>query len=141
MHRREKPTRTEEALAFVDPAKGVTTAEEALEGSRDIMAEWINENQEIREEMRALYFQKGNFIARVVPGMETEGAKYRDYFQWEEAVSGAPSHRVLAMRRGEKEGFINLEIAPPKDDALALLDRLCLKGESKAIRGGQDRCT
>ena len=121
-----------EALAFVDPAKGVTTAEEALEGSRDIMAEWINENQEIREEMRTLYFQKGNFIARVVPGMETEGAKYRDYFQWEEAVSGAPSHRVLAMRRGEKEGFINLEIAPPKDDALALLDRLCLKGESKA---------
>ena len=121
-----------EALAFVDPEKGVKTPEEALEGGRDIMAEWINENQEAREKMRALYFQKGNFIARVVPGMETEGAKYRDYFEWEEAVSGAPSHRVLAMRRGEKEGFINLEIAPPKDDALALLDRLFLKGENRA---------
>ncbi len=129
---KEETDPLKEALAFVDPEKGVKTAEEALEGSRDIIAEWINENQEVREKMRALYFQKGNFIARVVPGMEAEGAKYRDYFQLEEAISGAPSHRVLAMRRGEKEGFINLEIAPPKDDALALLDRLCLKGENRA---------
>ena len=58
-----------EALAFVDPEKGVKTAEEALEGSRDIIAEWVNENREAREEMRILYFQKGNFLARVVPGM------------------------------------------------------------------------
>ena len=121
-----------EALAFVDPEKGVKTVEEALEGSRDIIAEWVNENQEAREKMRTLYFQKGNFLAHVVPGMETEGAKYRDYFQWEEKVSGAPSHRVLAMRRGEKEGFINLEIAPPGDDALALLDRLFIKAENGA---------
>lgn len=120
------------AQAFIDPEKGVETTEEALKGSRDIIAEWVNENQEAREKMRSLYFQKGNFLAQVIPGMEAEGAKFRDYFQWEEPVSKAPSHRVLAMRRGEKEGFINLEIAPPQEDALALLDQLFLKGENDA---------
>jgi len=121
-----------EAQAFIDPEKGVETTEEALKGCRDIIAEWVNENQEAREKMRSLYFQKGNFLAQVVPGMETEGAKFRDYFQWEEPISRAPSHRILAMRRGEKEGFINLEIAPPQDDALVLLDRLFIKGGNEA---------
>ena len=125
----EKTDPLKEAQAFIDPERGVETVEEALKGSRDIIAEWVNENQEAREKMRSLYFQKGNFLAQIIPGMEAEGAKYRDYFQWEEPVSRIPSHRVLAMRRGEKEGFINLEIAPPQDDALSLLDRLFLKGE------------
>ncbi len=129
---KEETDPIKEAMAFVDPEKGVKTPEEALEGGRDIIAEWVNENQEAREEIRALYFQKGRFLARVVPGMETEGAKFRDYFEWEEPVLGAPSHRVLAMRRGEKEGVINLEIAPPRDDALALLERIFIKGANGA---------
>jgi protein Tex len=121
-----------EAAAYIDPEKGVETAEDALAGSRDIIAEWVNEDQGARERMRALYAQKGAFRSRVIPGKEAEGAKFRDYFDWEELVPKAPSHRVLAMRRGEKEGFIDLRITPPQDEALALLEAMFVKGEGAA---------
>jgi len=121
-----------EALAFVDPEKGVNSHEEALAGARDIIAELINENQEAREKMRALYFEKGAFSVKVVTGKETEGAKYKDYFEWEEPVASAPSHRILAMRRGEKEEFLSLKISPPEEMAISLLDTLFVKGESPA---------
>ncbi len=121
-----------EAAAYVDTEKGVETAEDALAGSRDIIAEWVNEDQGARERMRALYAQKGVFFSKVLPGKEAEGAKFRDYFDWEEPVPKAPSHRVLAMRRGEKEGFIDLRISPPQDEALALLEAMFVKGENAA---------
>ena len=82
--------------------------------------------------MRTLYAQKGIFRSRVIPDKEAEGAKFRDYFDWEEPVPKAPSHRVLAMRRGEKEGFIDLRISPPQDEALALLEAMFVKGENAA---------
>ena len=121
-----------EAAAYIDPEKGVETAEDALAGSRDIIAEWVNEDQVARERMRALYTQKGVFRSRVIPDKEADGAKFRDYFDWEEPVPKAPSHRVLAMRRGEKEGFIDLRISPPQDEALALLEAMFVKGECAA---------
>ena len=121
-----------EAAAYVDPEKGVETAEDALAGSRDIIAEWVNEDQVARERMRTLYAQKGIFRSRVIPDKEAAGAKFRDYFDWEEPVPKAPSHRVLAMRRGEKEGFIDLRISPPQDEALALLEAMFVKGENAA---------
>ena len=121
-----------EAAAYIDPEKGVETAEDALAGNRDIIAEWVNEDQGARERMRALYAQKGVFRSRVIPGKEAEGAKFRDYFDWEEPVPKAPSHRVLAMRRGEKEGFIDLRISPPQDETLALLEAMFVKGENAA---------
>jgi len=121
-----------EALPFVDPEKGVNNQEEALAGARDIIAELINENQEARERMRALYSEKGVFSVKVVAGKETEGAKYKDYFEWEESVATAPSHRILAMRRGEKEEFLSLRISPPEDTALSILDSMFVKGESPA---------
>jgi protein Tex len=121
-----------EALTFIDPEKGVNDAEEALAGARDIIAELINENQEARERMRALYSEKGVFSVKVVAGKESEGAKYKDYFDWEEPVAAAPSHRILAMRRGEKEEFLSLRISPPEDMALSLLDTIFVKGDSPA---------
>ena len=121
-----------EAAAYIDPEKGVETAEDALAGSRDIIAEWVNEDQGARERIRTLYAQKGAFFSRVIPGMEAEGAKFRDYFDWEEPVPKAPSHRVLAMRRGEKEGFIDLRISPPQDEASALITAMFVKGENTA---------
>jgi len=121
-----------EAAAYIDPEKGVETAEDALAGSRDIIAEWVNEDQVARERMRTLYAQKGIFRSRVIPDKEAAGAKFRDYFDWEEPVPKAPSHRVLAMRRGEKEGFIDLRISPPQDEALALLEAIFVKGENAA---------
>jgi uncharacterized protein len=68
----------------------------------------------------------------VISGKEQEGIKYRDYYAWEEPIAAAPSHRVLAMRRGEKEGFLMLHVAAPDDEALAILRRLFLKGPSAA---------
>ncbi len=118
----------EVAAVFIDPEKGIETVEEALAGTQDIIAEWVNENQEAREKMRALYTQKGAFKATVIPGQEAEGAKFKDYFDWEEAVSKAPSHRILAMRRGEKEGFLDLRVNAPYNHALELLERIFIKG-------------
>jgi uncharacterized protein len=123
-----------EASAYLDPEKGVEKAEDALAGSRDIIAEWVNEDQEARKRMRALYARKGVFRARVIQGKEEEGAKFKDYFEWEEPVPEAPSHRVLAMRRGEKEGFLDLRISPPQDKALALLEAMFIKGEGAASK-------
>ena len=121
-----------EAGAFVDPEQGVESADQALAGARDIIAEWVNEDQGAREKMRVLYEEKGVFRARVVPGKECEGAKYRDYFDWEESVDKAPSHRILALRRGEKEGFLHLRVKPPEDESLGLLEALFVKGGGAA---------
>ena len=121
-----------EAAAYIDGEKGVETAEDALAGSRDIMAEWMNEDQEARKKMRALYQHKGVWWAQVIPAKETEGAKFRDYFDLEEPVAAAPSHRVLAMFRGEKEGILNLRVTPSEDEALALLEAMFVKGRCPA---------
>jgi len=121
-----------EAGVFVDPEKGVESAEEALAGARDILAERISEDQEAREKLRALYAEKGIFRTRVVLGRETEGAKFRDYFDWEEPVATAPSHRILAMRRGENEVILGLQVTVPEEEAVARLEALFVKGEFAA---------
>ena len=123
-----------EASAFVDPEKGVESVEDALSGARDIIAEWASEDQRARERMRELYTLKGVMRSKVVSGKEEEGIKYRDYFEWEEPVSGAPSHRILAIRRGEKEGFLSLRILPPEDEAFALLEDIFIKDNFSASR-------
>ncbi len=120
------------AAEFVDPEKDVRSADDALDGARHIIAEIINEDPASREKMRDLYFTKGIIHARVISGKEAEGAKYRDYFDWQEAADQAPSHRILAMRRGEKETVLNLSIAPPEPDSLGLLETLFVRGDSAA---------
>jgi uncharacterized protein len=114
---------------FVDPEKGVADTQEALAGARDILAEHINEDSEARTRMRRLYLEKARFISRVATGKEADGAKFRDYFDWEEPAQKAPSHRVLAMRRGEKADILNLTLAPPEEAALAILEALFVTGE------------
>ena len=121
-----------EAAPFVDPEKDVESVEAALKGSGDIMAEWISEDGEAREKMRRLFRSKGCFRSRVAAGKEEEAEKYRDYFELEEPVSRAPSHRILAMRRGEKEGFLILSVTPPKDAAITILEGLFIKGNGEA---------
>jgi len=121
-----------EAAAFVAPEKGVESAENALAGSRDIIAEWVNEDQAAREKMRELYARAGFFRSKVIAGNEAEGAKFKDYFDWQEPVLKAPSHRVLAMRRGEKEGFLDLRISLAQDECPALLEALFVKGDNPA---------
>ncbi|MEN8757663.1 MAG: helix-hairpin-helix domain-containing protein, partial [Desulfobacterales bacterium] len=103
--------------------------EAALEGARHIVAEIINEDPRARDRMRELYLRKGIIRSKVATDKETEGAKYRDYFDWNEPAATAPSHRILAMRRGEKEDLLNLAMAPPEADALALLEDLFANGD------------
>lgn len=120
------------AAAFVDPEKGVENAEDALSGGRDIIAEWVNEDQTARTLMRDFYASRAVFMSRVIPDKAAEGVKYKDYFEWEEAAAKAPSHRILAMRRGEKEGFLLLRVLPPEEEAIVILDGLFVKGEGPA---------
>ncbi len=123
-----------EAVGFVDREKGVETSDDALSGARDIIAEWVNEDQNARSKMRELYASKGQFRTRVLTGKEEEGIKYKDYFEWQEPISSAPSHRILAMRRGEKEGFLILRATPLEEDALVLLEDLVVKGDNPAAQ-------
>ena len=118
-----------EAESYIDPEKGVESIEDALAGARDIIAEIINENDKARAVLRNLFFSKAVIKSRVASGMEEKGAKFRDYFDWDEPVAGVPSHRMLAMRRGEKEDFLNLDILPEEEDATAILENLFVKGE------------
>lgn len=120
------------ALPFVDPEKGVESIEDALAGARDIMAEWINEDQTVRLRMRQLFESKSTFRSRVISNKEEEGNKYRDYFEWEEPVSAAPSHRILAMLRGEEEGFLKLHLLPPEEESVPLLESIVLKSDGLA---------
>lgn len=112
------------AAPFVNPEKEIETTEDALAGARDIMAEWITENQEARALMRSLFLEKGLLVSKVDSGKEEQGAKYKDYFDWEEPLKKAPSHRILAMRRGENEGILTLRLAPEESQAVALLESL-----------------
>jgi protein Tex len=121
-----------EAAAFVDLEKGVETAEDALAGARDIIAEWVNEDQTARARMREMFSSQAVFRSKVLTDKEVEGIKYQDYFDWEEPVINAPSHRILAIRRGEKEGFLLLRVLPPEEGAINNLEALFVKGDGPA---------
>ncbi len=122
----------QEAEAYIDPEKGVETVEDALSGARDIIAEQVNEDRRARERLRELFVEQGMFRSQVVTGKEEHASKYRDYFDWEESISTAPSHRILAMRRGEQEGMLSLRIVVPEEPADAILEELFIKGGNAA---------
>ena len=120
------------ANEFINEEKGVETAEDALGGARDIIAEWISENEDVRSKLREIYSRLGVMESKVIDGKEEEGAKYKDYFDWQEAVRKAPSHRVLAMRRGEKEGILRLRIAAPDDYVIGQIESMVIKQQNAA---------
>ncbi len=117
---------------FVSVEKGVNDLEEALAGARDIIAEWISENPESRRHVRDLFWSDGVIEARLLKGKEAEGQKYKDYFEWTEPISKTPSHRLLAMRRGEKEGILSLDIFPVEEMVISSLERQYIKSEGAA---------
>jgi uncharacterized protein len=125
------------ALAFVDAEKGVGSWEEALEGAGHILAEMINEDETARGRLRTLFKEKAVIRSTVSAGKESEGIKFKDYFDWQEPAATAPSHRVLAMRRGEREEVLSLSMLPPEEEALAALEGLFVKGtgaDSEQVR-------
>lgn len=121
-----------EALKYINAEKGVLSIEDAFSGARDILAEFMSEQPEIRGKMRELFLQTGTFHSKVIKGKETTGQKYKDYFEWSEAVKTAPSHRILALRRAEKEIILSLDIEVPEGDALQLLELFFVKGSNAA---------
>ena len=122
----------QEALAFISEEKGVNSAEEALAGARDIIAELISEDADVRQSLRRLFTMQGLLQSTVAKGKEEEGAKYRDYFELSEPVTRMPGHRVLAAFRGEAEEFLRLSILPPEEKALSILSRHFVKGQNPA---------
>ena len=120
------------ALAYINDEKEVASIEEALQGARDIIAEVVNEDGDVRGKLRELFLKEGVITSRLIGGKEQEAAKYRDYFEWSENLSKTPSHRLLAMRRGEAEGFLSLDIKPDEETAIELINRLYLKGNTES---------
>ncbi|WDF69821.1 Tex family protein [Sphingobacterium oryzagri] len=120
------------AAQFVDAEKGVATWEEALAGARDIVAEQIAEHVDVRTRTRKIFLERGQFVSRVVPGKEDAAIKYKDYFEWAESLKDAPSHRVLAMRRGEKEELLYLDINVAEVDVLPTIEKIYINGHNEA---------
>jgi protein Tex len=116
------------ANSFVN--EEVETAEDALSGARDIVAEWISENEKARNIVRRGFDLGAEISSKVIKGKEEEAEKYRDYFDWKEPLRKCPSHRLLAMRRGENEGFLRVSITPDEDRILENLERFFVKGNT-----------
>ncbi|MCP3931995.1 MAG: RNA-binding transcriptional accessory protein [Bacteroidetes bacterium] len=111
----------------------VVTVEDALQGARDIIAEWINEDERARNKLRFIYSKYAVIHSKVVKKKADEGQKYRDYFDFEESLNKCPSHRLLAMRRGENEGFLKVSISPQEEErTISQLESLFLRGYGEA---------
>jgi protein Tex len=120
----------EEAAAFLN--ENIKTPEEALQGARDIIAEVVNENAEVRAKLRRLFETQATVQSKVLAEMEEKGAKYKDYFEFSEPVSKIPSHRMLAVMRGFMEGVLRMVIAPSEEEALLMLERMYLTSGNDA---------
>lgn len=103
---------------------------EALEGARDIVAEWVNESEAARNRIRRQVEREAYVCSKVVRGKEEEGAKYKDYFDYRELLKRCPSHRMLAIRRGEAEGFLKVGLETEEGEAIDNLERIFVKGEN-----------
>jgi len=120
------------AAEFVDEEKGVHSVDEAIAGACDIIAEWINENNQIRSRIRILFEKESVISSRVVKGKEIEGRNYEIYYEMNEPLIKSPSHRVLAMFRGETEGFLKISIEPDAEKAVEIIERNVIKARNKA---------
>lgn len=123
-----------EALNYVSKEKEVENPEDALQGARDIIAEIISEDAIVREGLRKLFKETAIVKSRVIKGKEEEGEKFEDYFEWEEKLANCPSHRMLAMRRGEKEDVLILDITIDEDSAHDLLKKQFVTGRGECAQ-------
>ncbi|MEZ5043702.1 MAG: Tex family protein [Saprospiraceae bacterium] len=121
-----------EALAAAYLSEEVPTIDDALQGARDIIAENINEDEKVRNKVRSIFKRDSIIQSKVARGKEEEGAKYRDYFEFSEPLKNCPSHRMLAIRRGEEEGFLRVSIGPEEEAVLYPLEQMILNGHGEA---------
>lgn len=122
-----------EAAKYIK-GEDVKDAKEALQGARDIIAEWVSENEEARNKVRQLFTETGTLVSKVFTTKkeEAEAQKYRDYFEFSEPLSQSPSHRLLAIRRGEKEGYLAMDINIEKESAVDSLSQIFVKDNNPA---------
>jgi uncharacterized protein len=120
------------ARRYINASKEVQTIDDALAGARDIIAEWINENQHLRQRMRDFFYKHAVIKTKLIKGKEEEGSKYRDYFSWEEKANKTPSHRLLAILRAEREKYITVKIEPSIEEALEIVFRFFVKANNEA---------
>ncbi|MBI5219383.1 MAG: RNA-binding transcriptional accessory protein [Bacteroidia bacterium] len=123
-----EPDISSKAASFI--SEKVKNTEEALQGARDIIAEWVNENQAARGRIRNLFSRDAILYSKAIKGKDEEGIKYRDYFTYEEPLKKCPSHRLLAIRRGEAEGFLRISVAPSEEEAVELLNKIFIKADN-----------
>ncbi|TFH38457.1 MAG: RNA-binding transcriptional accessory protein [Bacteroidia bacterium] len=110
----------------------VESVEDALQGARDIIAEWINEDEKARKLIRRLYEKDAMISSRMVKGKEEEGAKFRDYFEWDEPLKKIPSHRLMAMMRGADEGILKIGIMPDETRAIEILSGHLIRSRNRS---------
>lgn len=118
------------AYKFINPEKGVEDENDALQGAMDIAAEWMNENASMRKRMRRFFEKEAQVTSKVVESKKTEAVKFEMYFDWAESARQIPSHRLLAILRGENEGFLKVHIQPEQEKALQLLEDYFIKASS-----------
>ncbi len=132
-----------EALAREFLNDEVPTIKEALQGARDIICEWVSEDHQARSNIRGLFRSDAVIFSKIVKGKELEGIKYKDYFDFSEPLRRCPSHRILAMRRGEDEGYLRLSIEPSQEEAITILNRQFITGRfetSEQVREAINDC-
>jgi uncharacterized protein len=124
----------------------VASIDDALQGARDIMAEWVNEDIQARNAVRKLFEREAIITSKVKKGKKEDGIKFQDYFEFSEPLSKIPSHRLLALRRGEEEGFLSIDVSIDTERGTDALDRIYLRGlpdakeqVAKAIDDSYDR--
>ncbi len=132
MNQPPKSNLQKEAQLYLSDEKQVNSVDEALAGARDIIAEIINEDKDARAKIRKLFMETAIVSSRVLTGKETEAQKFKDYFDWKEPIKNIPSHRLLALRRGEKEGFLILNIEPETEAATEILDKQFVLNSSES---------
>lgn len=126
----DNPNQT--AHRFLSKEKGINTSEEALAGARDIIAEWINEKELVRRLLRRMFSQSAVITSKVVKAKLDDAYKYQSYHDYQENASRAAAHRVLAMFRGETEGFLKLKILPDAEEALSVLSSRLIRNNNEA---------
>ncbi|MBK9291035.1 MAG: RNA-binding transcriptional accessory protein [Bacteroidetes bacterium] len=122
----------DEARRYVNASKGVADEAEALAGARDIIAERVSEDRLVRERVRGIYLRHAMLISKVVQGKEAEGRTYLTYYDWKEPLAKAPSHRLLAILRGEAEGFLKVSVEVDNDRTIEMINRMYVRGRGEA---------
>ena len=121
----------EAARHFISEEKGVESEEDAIAGARDIIAEWISEDLKVRSDLRQLFIREGFVFSKLVKGKDEEGAKFENYFEFDEKLSKAPSHRILAIFRGENEGFLRVSVEPDYEKAINIIKHHIIKANNE----------